>query len=243
MDYDDELRHDCEVTGDPLRPDGAEDIIDDFEAEMEAELDDIVSDASKTWAADISNSNPVPSTSAIQLASQTHYDKEYFDSSDEEESTRDRKKLTNDELLYNPDADEDDEKWMAKQARKYEKAKTSDAVLNCPACMTVLCVDCQRHTTYQHQYRAMFTMNCTVDSENVLKYKKKTTKKRGRKKKSEKEKARRRSRSKSLNRASDATDSEAEDLYHPVKCNVCGTEVGVFDHDEVVHFFNVIASH
>jgi len=164
-----------------------------------------------------SNSNALPSTSTAQLQSKTHYDKEYFDSSDEEESTRDRKKLSNDELLYNPDADDDDEKWMAKQARKHEKAKTSDAVLNCPACMTVICVDCQRHTTYQHQYRAMFTMNCTVDSENVLKYKKKTTQKRGRKKKSEKEKARRRSRSKSLNRASDATDSEAEDLYHPGK--------------------------
>ena len=28
-----------------------------------------------------------------------------------------------------------------------------------------------------------------------------------------------------------------------VKCNVCDTEVGVFDSDEIVHFFNVIASH
>jgi len=53
MDYDDELRHDCEITGDPLRPEDAEDIIDDFEAEMEAELDDIVSDASKTWTTGI----------------------------------------------------------------------------------------------------------------------------------------------------------------------------------------------
>ena len=50
MDYDDELRHDCEVTGEVLQRDEAEDIIDDFEAEMEAELDDIVSHASKTWA-------------------------------------------------------------------------------------------------------------------------------------------------------------------------------------------------
>lgn len=50
MDYDDELRHDCDVTGDPLRPDEAENSIDDFEAEMDAELDDIVSDASKSWA-------------------------------------------------------------------------------------------------------------------------------------------------------------------------------------------------
>ena len=161
-------------------------------------------------------SNDTPSTSkAKPTESQTHYDKDYFDSSDEEEPNRNRRKLSNDELLYNPDADEEDEKWMASQSKSHKKAKMSDAVLNCPACMTVICVDCQRHATYQHQYRAMFTMNCTVDSENVLKYKKKTVKKRGRKKKAAKEKARRRSRSKSLNRASDATDSEAEDLYHP----------------------------
>lgn len=30
-------------------------------------------------------------------------------------------------------------------------ASGSDAVLNCPACFTVLCIDCQRHETYKHQ--------------------------------------------------------------------------------------------
>ena len=54
-----------------------------------------------------------------------------------------------------------------------------------------------------------------------------------------------RSRSKSLNRASDVdlSESEREDLFHPVSCKICHTEVGVFDSDELFHFFNVIASH
>ena len=57
---------------------------------------------------------------------------------------------TNDELLYDPDADDEDEKWMVSQ-EGHKIAKNSDAVLNCPSCMTVLCVDCQRHEKYHTQ--------------------------------------------------------------------------------------------
>ena len=66
-------------------------------------------------------------------------------------------KLSNDELLYDPGADDDDEKWVQNRRRSYqpnsqassekEKKKplpNSDAVLDCPACMTTLCLDCQR---------------------------------------------------------------------------------------------------
>lgn len=41
--------------------------------------------------------------------------------------------------------------------------------------------------------------------------------------------------------ADDQGAGEAE-TYYPVVCSCCGTEVGVQDDDEVVHFFNVIAS-
>ena len=34
-----------------------------------------------------------------------------------------------------------------------------------------------------------------------------------------------------------------EDVYHPVRCAECKTEVGVFDSDEVYHFYNVLASY
>ena len=65
----------------------------------------------------------------------------------------------------------------------------------------------------------MFTLNCTVNDKEVLRYKKKKDKKRkGRKRAKIQDRRRKsRSRSKSLGRASDATDTEAEDLYHPGK--------------------------
>ena len=42
------------------------------------------------------------------------------------------------------------------------KPRNSDAVLSCPCCFTILCMDCQRHVKYNNQYRAMFVMNIGV---------------------------------------------------------------------------------
>ena len=39
------------------------------------------------------------------------------------------------------------------------------------------------------------------------------------------------------------TEAQAEEIYHPVMCTECSTEVAVYDKDEVFHFFNVLASH
>jgi hypothetical protein len=103
----------------------------------------------------------------------------------------------------------------------------SDAVLNCPACFTVLCLDCQRHDTYKHQYRAMFVINCIVDHGEKLTFPKANEKKNKSKKKQKTE-------------IGDDTD---EELYNPVKCSKCSTQVAVFDKDEIYHFFNVVASH
>jgi len=33
-----------------------------------------------------------------------------------------------------------------------------------------------------------------------------------------------------------------QELFNPVKCAMCQTKVGVFDTDEVYHFFNVLAT-
>uniref|UniRef100_H0X719 E2F associated phosphoprotein n=1 Tax=Otolemur garnettii TaxID=30611 RepID=H0X719_OTOGA len=110
----------------------------------------------------------------------------------------------------------------------------SDAVLNCPACMTTLCLDCQRHESYKTQYRAMFVMNCSVNKEEVLKYKASENRKK------------RRSHKKMKSNHEDAAEqpqTEVEEIYHPVVCTECSTEVAVYDKDEVFHFFNVLASH
>lgn len=58
--------------------------------------------------------------------------------------------------FYDPEADERDERWVAKQ----RKGHKSDAVLSCPLCFTTLCLDCQQHERYENQFRAMFVMNC-----------------------------------------------------------------------------------
>merc|ERR1712136_55625 len=56
----------------------------------------------------------------------------------------------------------------------------SDAVLNCPACLSTVCVDCQRHETYKTQYRAMFVLNCVVMHDQLLRYEKKNISKKRR---------------------------------------------------------------
>ena len=64
--------------------------------------------------------------------------------------------IDDDELLYDPEMDKEDEMWVQGQRQyasqklqqKGKKSKagnpTTDAVLNCPACMSLLCLDCQR---------------------------------------------------------------------------------------------------
>ena len=70
----------------------------------------------------------------------------------------------------------------------------------------------------------MFVMNCRVDTTQKLKYSlSKSARKKSKLKKKEEE-------------------DEGED-YNPVKCETCGTEVAVYDKDEIYHFFNVIPSH
>mmetsp|Transcript_8449 Transcript_8449/g.9288 ORF Transcript_8449/g.9288 Transcript_8449/m.9288 type:complete len:391 (-) Transcript_8449:28-1200(-) len=46
---------------------------------------------------------------------------------------------------------------------KMLKPRTSDGILSCPCCFTIVCMDCQKHEKYSNQYRAMFVMNIGVD--------------------------------------------------------------------------------
>ena len=41
-------------------------------------------------------------------------------------------------------------------------ATRTDALLSCACCFAIVCLDCQRHAKYLHQYRAMFVQNCQV---------------------------------------------------------------------------------
>ncbi|RXM94355.1 E2F-associated phosphoprotein [Acipenser ruthenus] len=198
---------------------------DEFEKEMETELNTTMKSIEGSWATPVtagasSSSGQIQGgTSHIQGGSQTeYYDDVYFDTDSEDEGTlknpetrkkkKQRKIPTNDELLYDPDEDDRDQAWVDSQRRGHEK--------------------------YRTQYRAMFVMNCTVNREEVLRYKGPMDK-------------RRKNRSKKMKpnseEAAEETQTDQEEKYHPVKCLECSTEVAVFDKEEVYHFFNILASH
>lgn len=69
-----------------------------------------------------------------------------------------------DDMLYDPDADAEDEEIIAKERAN----RDSDAILSCPACFETLCVDCQQHPQQHTQYRAMFVRGCTVSADSKV---------------------------------------------------------------------------
>lgn len=86
----------------------------------------------------------------------------------------------------------------------------------------------------------MFVMNCTVKRDEVLRYKTKEEKKQ----RSSKRKKGRKTEGESDEAAGPApAGMDGDEVYHPVQCTECSTEVAVFDKDEVYHFFNILASH
>ncbi|KAK6047082.1 hypothetical protein COOONC_15410 [Cooperia oncophora] len=97
--------------------------------------------------------------------------------------------------------------------------------------MVLLTRDCQRHEIYNDQYRAMFVENCRVDHTSMK------IEKTGK----EKRRERQRLRKMGLNPAEQPDSSE--DIFLPVHCAVCSTNVAVMDHDEVYHFFNVLTGY
>ncbi|XP_038162927.1 E2F-associated phosphoprotein isoform X3 [Cyprinodon tularosa] len=195
---------------------------DEFEKEMEAELSSTIRTMEGTWgpaAVPTGGGGAAGNDGGSGSSNPQMYDQIYFDSDSEEEdkpssSTDQRRRRriipTNDELLYDPDADDRDQAW----------------------------VDSRRHEKYRTQYRAMFVMNCVVKTDEVLRYKTQQDKNSRKRRRGQKALL-------SSNRATGPTPAgmEPEEIYHPVKCTECSTEVAVFDKDEVYHFFNILASH
>ncbi|XP_061103155.1 E2F-associated phosphoprotein [Conger conger] len=246
---------------------------DEFEKEMEAELSSTMKTIEGRWSAPVSSEGTSGTTgntadSSGNLQPQ-QYDNIYFDTDSEDDEVpsnsegrrrKQRRVLTNDELLYDPDEDDRDQAWVDAKRRQYrsrrklpgssnrkeksEALPSSDAVLNCPACMTTLCLDCQRHEKFRTQYRAMFVMNCRVNKEEVLRYKTPADRKRmNRRKKLKGNQQVQPGALVSGALVSGAMEGDPEETYHPVQCTECSTEVAVFDKDEVYHFFNILASH
>lgn len=107
---------------------------------------------------------------------------------------------------------------------------STDAILNCPACFTTVCHDCQRHELYVGQYRAMFVSNCVINKQETLRVPEKKNIKRNKKSKAQ------------ASTFANFVNDSGSDEFNPVTCRVCKTQVAMYDNDEVYHFFNVLAS-
>lgn len=58
----------------------------------------------------------------------------------------------------------------------------------------------------------------------------------------ERAKTRKRRFSEGSERPSSSSNVAPEDILHPVYCGICSARLGLYDSDEVFHFFAVIAS-
>jgi len=208
-----------------------EDDDDPFEKEMEAELARRAQKAEAEGGLRARLPSPVMAT-----GSKKKPDDDLSDSDSEDEIAYAPRIKGNDQeetdLLYDPDADDEDARYAeakrvrvtGQQGKGGKKAVNSDAVLNCPACFTLLCVDCQRHDLYDNQFRAMFVENVSVLYDQRLRF---PLSKSGRKRKGDRH----------------SGPPDADEVFHPVRCVHCSTEVAMFDQQEIYHFFNVIPSH
>merc|ERR1711976_863558 len=175
-----------------------------------------------------------------------------------EDDMADEKDSGNSSKPEKTSADEDDEKYA--EDHNLVKAKGSDAVLACGRCFTVVCVDCQRHTKYENQYRAMFVVEgrTTILPDKIIKYRKKELAPSGKRRPVNKKKVLEKRKAASSNSTITATtdkttitqpveeqgdfgDPALYDHYFQVICEECKAEIGVYDRDQIYHFYNVCA--
>lgn len=119
--------------------------------------------------------------------------------------------------LYDKTADECDEQWV--QRNLLPEAQSSGDLdtsyrLTCPCCFTLLCLQCQPHEEYVGQFRAVFVQNCVVTENETLRVK--------------------------IDSSDDDMPADESEMYRPVSCSICDTEVAVLDKDDVYHFCNIL---
>ncbi|CAF0979542.1 unnamed protein product [Adineta steineri] len=224
-----------------------------FANEMEDELDQIYHNFISRGTFELPISTQKPQEKKVALKEQDEDDSD--DEPDQPELSKEDQDKANDDLLYDPDEEEEDEKWMTKERLKSRGAHTTekldssalgptDAVLNCPGCMILVCHDCQRHDTNRNQYRAMFVFNCTIDQNRVASvFTSNSQKSAKQKKKNNKNKRFKTDDQNSID--NEETEHENQDeILRPLLCSECGTELGAYEpKEELYHFANVLASH
>ncbi|CAH8616712.1 unnamed protein product [Dicrocoelium dendriticum] len=139
------------------------------------------------------------------------------------------------DLLYDELEDDASEKWV-KENLLGGRSRHSDAVLNCPCCMTVLAVNCRRDQRFKTLYRSSFPINCVVDESTRLA--------------APTDSQHRRKRRKNVSKSDESVHTNAPDEENSsdnvfaVNCDVCGILVGTKDpKTNVTTFSGTLASH
>lgn len=241
-------RDEPEETSRPVDADGRSAFEAEMDEEFSAELQvnpAFRSFASGRRAAAAAGSQPTSTAERPAASAPTRADDRPVEDDVDDDSSSDGAGSVaneNDELFYDPRLDDADQTFVdamkapsaqaggssaaasatgAARAPSARPAGQTDAILNCPCCMTLLCLDCQRHSFYRTQYRAMFVHNCRLDQPQPLRFE---------------------AQSKRRRVARDRAAENPPELFRAVFCAVCATKVGVQDEQEVYHFGNVIAS-
>lgn len=166
------------------------------------------------------------------------------------------RKKNNDDESKNHNPLQQQQRQQNVEQMKVLKPRHSDAVLSCPCCFNVVCMDCQRHYRYPDQYRAMFVMGITVKWDEQLRYDKISQ-----------SLVQFHSQPPAAVAASSSTSNvvppdstthgqhhhrqdndvvkkgEEADFYYKVCCANCETQVAALDMtDEVYHFYGCLAS-
>lgn len=90
----------------------------------------------------------------------------------------------------------------------------------------------------------MFVMNCHVVADELLKYEVKNKSKKRRKKEGPGKLVPYVKGNSSSTNTEDNADAPVQktEVYNPVRCDCCETELAVYDKDEIYHFHNVLES-
>ena len=205
--------------------------------------------------------NDIPDT-AIVTGGETSDDEggemEHNEVDDGHESDEEPR-FPNADELYDTNADEEDEAYVYSHLRsgveesvriqqpnsqkiedlKVLKPRNSDAILSCPCCFVIVCMDCQRHERYPNQFRAMFVMNIAVKWDHRLIY-------------DDRQKMLIEYNNKNNNNQSPVShpatttqqqQKRKEELYYTVCCANCTTMVAALDmEDEIYHFYGCLAT-
>ena len=135
---------------------------------------------------------------------------------------------------------------LEKKVSVIGKPRHSDAILSCPYCFNIVCMDCQKHERFSNQYRAMFVMNIAVCWDNPQSYDSHSQQLRPRNLLPSNLSYSPVNASVSDRKSSHvqfATIPEEEKMYYFVQCDNCSTGVAVLDNDEeLYHFIDCVAS-